>query len=69
MNALSALAAAVFLLAGCAISTGGEVTPARPVAAQGSNDVQGNPISVPGSGMGVGSGVPGAASGPGTGIR
>ncbi|WP_334187722.1 hypothetical protein [Noviherbaspirillum sp.] len=69
MNAYIALAATSIFLAGCAISTSGEVTPARPVAAQGANDVQGNPISVPGSGMGVGSGVPGAATGPGTGLR
>ncbi len=69
MNAYVALASVALLLAGCAISASGEVSPARPVAAQGANDVQGNPISVPGSGMGVGSGVPGAATGPGTGLR
>lgn len=44
------------LLSGCAVSTGGAVSPGQPAAVQGSNDVQGNPISVPGAGMGVGAG-------------
>jgi hypothetical protein len=46
------------LLAGCVISPAGLDKAELPPAIQGSNDVQGNPISVPGAGMGVGAGVP-----------
>ncbi|NEX63591.1 hypothetical protein [Noviherbaspirillum galbum] len=57
--ALAILAAS--LTAGCAITAGGSGIGAPPPAVQGANDAQGSPLSVPGSGMGVGSGNPGAA--------
>lgn len=45
-------------LAGCMITPEGvRISQPRP-AVQGSNDAQGNPLSVPGAGMGVGSGNP-----------
>lgn len=54
------------LLGGCMISREGvQLSPQRP-AVQGTNDAQGSPLSVPGSGMGVGSGNP-AGSAPSTG--
>lgn len=54
------------LLSGCMISSEGvRLSPQRP-AVQGSNDAQGSPLSVPGSGMGVGSGNP-AGSAPSAG--
>jgi len=68
MKTLLSFLGALALLAGCAVSTDGVVSPARPVAAQGSNDVQGNPVSVPGAGMGVGSGST-RAVGSGSGVR
>ncbi|HEY8607356.1 MAG TPA: hypothetical protein VIM12_09625 [Noviherbaspirillum sp.] len=40
------------------ISREGVQVSAPPPSVQGSNDVQGSPLSVPGSGMGVGSGNP-----------
>jgi hypothetical protein len=57
------------LLCGCTISSEGVDNSKLPPAVQGSNDAQGNPISVPGAGMGVGAGTPGApgAAGIGTG--
>lgn len=45
-------------LGGCALSTEGVSMSPPPPAVQGSNDVQGAPLSVPGAGMGVGSGSP-----------
>jgi len=51
------------LLAGCMITPEGARVSAPPPAVQGSNDVQGAPITVPGAGMGVGAGNP-AAPGP-----
>lgn len=50
------------LAAGCAISPEGIRTSPPPPAIQGSNDVQGSPISVPGAGMGVGAGNPNGIS-------
>lgn len=50
-------------LGGCMISRDGAQLSQPPAAIQGSNDVQGNPLSVPGAGMGVGAGNP-AAPGP-----
>lgn len=50
-------------LGGCMITRDGAQVSQPPPAVQGSNDVQGNPLSTPGSGMGVGSGNP-AAPGP-----
>jgi hypothetical protein len=49
---------AALLLSGCMISREGVQVSAPPPSVQGSNDVQGSPLSVPGSGMGVGSGNP-----------
>lgn len=49
-------------LGGCAVSTEGVSVSSPPPAVQGSNDVQGAPLSVPGAGMGVGSGT---SAGPG----
>lgn len=48
------------LLGGCMITSEGVRTAQPPPAVQGSNDAQGSPLSVPGAGMGVGSGNPGA---------
>lgn len=48
------------LLAGCMITPEGARVAPIPPAVQGSNDVQGNPITVPGAGMGVGAGNPDA---------
>ncbi|WP_147376793.1 hypothetical protein [Noviherbaspirillum saxi] len=57
----------VAALGGCTITPNDNQVPMRlgppPPAIQGSNDAQGSPLSVPGSGMGVGSGNP-AAPGP-----
>ncbi|GIZ53325.1 hypothetical protein [Noviherbaspirillum aridicola] len=54
------------LLGGCMISREGiRPSPQRP-SVQGTNDAQGSPLSVPGSGMGVGSGNP-AGSAPSAG--
>jgi hypothetical protein len=54
------------LLNGCMISREGvQLSPQR-ASVQGSNDAQGSPLSVPGSGMGVGSGNP-AGSAPSAG--
>ncbi|HJV84441.1 MAG TPA: hypothetical protein VJ698_03115 [Noviherbaspirillum sp.] len=46
------------LFAGCMINAEGARVSPPPPAIQGSNDAQGNPLSVPGAGMGVGSGNP-----------
>lgn len=51
-------------LGGCMITREGAQLSQPPAAVQGSNDAQGNPLSVPGAGMGVGAGNP-AAPGPG----
>lgn len=48
------------LFAGCTITPDGPKLSSPPPAVQGSNDAQGNPISVPGAGMGVGAGNPSA---------
>ncbi|MFC7515040.1 hypothetical protein ACFQUU_08490 [Herbaspirillum sp. GCM10030257] len=49
-------------LSACMITRDGAQVSQPPPAVQGSNDVQGNPLSTPGAGMGVGSGNP---AGPG----
>lgn len=46
------------VLGACTITTEGARVSPPPPAVQGSDDVQGAPLSVPGSGMGVGSGNP-----------
>jgi hypothetical protein len=55
------VAAQTLGLSACMITPEGASIGRLPAAVQGSNDVQGSPPSVPGSGMGVGSGNPGAA--------
>lgn len=53
--------------AGCMITPeGARVSQPRP-AIQGSNDAQGNPLSVTGAGMGVGSGNPASPGASGSG--
>jgi hypothetical protein len=54
------------LLCGCTINAEGPRLGVPPPAVQGSDDVQGAPLSVPGAGMGVGAGStasPGSAGG------
>jgi hypothetical protein len=48
-------------LQACTITPEEASSRSLPAAVQGSNDAQGSPLSVPGSGMGVGSGNPGSA--------
>jgi hypothetical protein len=55
------IAAQALALSACTITREGTKVGSLPAAVQGSNDAQGSPLSVPGSGMGVGSGNPGAA--------
>jgi len=55
------------VLGGCMISPEGVRVAPPPPAVQGSNDAQGAPISVPGSGMGVGAGNPSAPGASGLG--
>lgn len=57
----------VALLPGCMITPDGARISQPPPAIQGSNDAQGNPLSIPGAGMGVGSGNPAAPGASGTG--
>ncbi|GAB3546589.1 hypothetical protein GCM10027343_24580 [Noviherbaspirillum agri] len=45
------------LLCGCTINAEGPRLGVPPPSVQGSNDVQGAPLSVPGAGMGVGAGT------------
>ena len=45
------------LLFGCTINAEGPRLGVPPPSVQGSNDVQGAPLSVPGAGMGVGAGT------------
>jgi hypothetical protein len=52
------LIASSCLLGACVFSADGSVHPAAPKAIQGNNDVRGDPIMVPGAGMGVGAGNP-----------
>lgn len=47
------------LLSGCVISPAGLDKAELPPAIQGSNDAQGNPVAVPGAGLGAGAGVSG----------
>ena len=54
-------------LASCMITPEGARLSPPPPAVQGSNDVQGAPISVPGAGMGVGAGNPSAPGASGLG--
>ena len=54
-------------LIGCMITSEGARVSPPPPAIQGSNDAQGNPISVPGAGMGVGAGNPAAPGASGSG--
>ena len=63
---LSTLALSVSLT-GCMISSEGVQVSQPPPAIQGSNDVQGNPLSTPGAGMGVGAGNPSPPGPSGTG--
>lgn len=51
------------LTCGCTINAQGIRRSEPPAAIQGSDDAQGSPLSVPGAGMGVGSGNP---EGPGS---
>lgn len=54
-------------IAGCMITPEGARVSQPPPAIQGSNDAQGSPLSVPGAGMGVGSGNPAAPGASGIG--
>jgi hypothetical protein len=63
LTSCAVLAALPVLLMACAVALGpdGAQLGRSPAAVQGSNDAQGAPLSVPGAGMGVGSGNPSPA--------
>jgi hypothetical protein len=61
MSLRSMVVLSVIGLQACTVTPEGAGPRTLPAAVQGSNDAQGSPLSVPGSGMGVGSGNPGSA--------
>lgn len=60
MRSLIVLLCFLVSLGGCMIDAEGPRISRPPPAVQGSDDVQGAPLSVPGAGMGVGSGSVGS---------